>query len=109
MKDLNHETVERILEEQHGDRVFSVEDGVVWVSGMNASCPSVARRMAHTLLSQGFACGLVYDDGAVQHGGVQFNYGPHMCELCESRPSETLTSDSHPEGVNHLACTECAI
>lgn len=31
----------------------------------------------------------------------------HMCELCGERPSETLTTDSHPKGVNHLVCEEC--
>jgi len=66
--------VKEILSEQFADRVYSVEDGVVWVSGMNQNCPSVARRMAQTLVSHDIPCGLVYDDGAEQFGGVQFNY-----------------------------------
>lgn len=68
--------VEAILDDVHGDRVYAVEDGQVWVSGMNAHCPAVARRMAQTLVSNGVPCGLVYDDDAVRFGGVQFNYGP---------------------------------
>lgn len=67
--------VEELLRDVHGDRVFTVEDGVVWVSGMNANCPRVARKMASTLLSHDIPASLVYDDGAVAFGGVQFNYG----------------------------------
>lgn len=72
--DLKHR-VEAVLEQEHGDSVYAVEDGVVWVSGMNAHCFAVARRMAHTLVAHDIPCGLVYDDDAVQFGGVQFNYG----------------------------------
>jgi len=67
--------VEDLLDDVHGDRVYAVEDGQVWVSGMNAHCPRVARRMARTLVKHGVPCGLVYDD-AVQFGGVQFNFAP---------------------------------
>lgn len=74
------ERVEQLLDDVHGDRVYTVEDGedgpVVWVSGMNARCPAVARRMARTLTTHGIPAGLVYDDDAVQNGGVQFNVGP---------------------------------
>jgi len=68
--------VEELLDDVHGDRVYAVEDGIVWVSGMNAHCPTVARRMARTLVKHGVPTGLVYDDDAVRHGGVQFNFGP---------------------------------
>ena len=68
--------VENLLDDVHGDRVYAVEDGQVWVSGMNARCPAVARRMTRTLVKHGVPCGLVYDDDAVQFGGVQFNFGP---------------------------------
>jgi hypothetical protein len=67
--------VKELLEDVHGDRVFAVEDGVVWVSGMNANCRRVARKMAHTLVKHDIPAGLVYDDGAAANGGVQFNYG----------------------------------
>jgi len=68
--------VEQLLDDVHADRVYSVEDGIVWVSGMNAHCSRVARRMARTLVTHGVPAGLVYDDDAVQNGGVQFNFGP---------------------------------
>jgi len=67
--------VEELLNDVHADRVFSVEEDVVWVSGMNAGSPRVARKMARTLVKHDIPAGLVYDDDAVQHGGVQFNYG----------------------------------
>lgn len=70
------EQVEELLDDVHRDRVYSVEDGYVWVSGMNAHCPRVAERMATTLVKHGIPCGLVYDDGAEAYGGVQFNFGP---------------------------------
>lgn len=67
--------VRDILDEEFPDRVFSVEEGVVWVSGMNANCGTVARRMADTLVAYDISCGLVYDDDAARFGGVQFNWG----------------------------------
>jgi len=68
--------VEQILDEHYGDRVYSVEDDVVWVSGINADCASIARRMAQEL-THGYdiPAGLIYDDGAARFGGVQFNWG----------------------------------
>lgn len=72
----------QLLNDVHGDRVYTVEDGdhgpVVWVSGMNARCPTVARRMARTLQTHGIPAGLVYDDDADRFGGVQFNVGPRV-------------------------------
>jgi hypothetical protein len=64
-----------LLEDVHGDRVFVVEDDHVWVSGMNANSKSVAQCMAKTLVKHGIPAGLVYEDDAGLHGGVQFNYG----------------------------------
>ena len=70
------ERVEQTLEEQFSDRVYTVEDGVVWVSGMNAHCKSVAGRMAKELAwGHDIPTGLVYDDDAKRFGGVQFNFG----------------------------------
>lgn len=78
MPESGTERIERILTEEFGDRVFTVEDGVVWVSGMNAGCESLARRMAETLVhSHDIPAGLVYDDDAARFGGVQFNWGEH--------------------------------
>lgn len=73
---MSRETVEQILSEEFDGRVFSVEEGVVWVSGMNASCTSVASRMAKTLAhGHDIPTSLVYDDDATQFGGVEFRYG----------------------------------
>lgn len=70
------EQIEEVLNEHYGDRIYSVEDGVVWVSGMNASCGSVARRMAKDLAhGHDIPTSLVYDDDAARFGGVQFNWG----------------------------------
>jgi hypothetical protein len=69
------EYAESILEDHHSDRVFTVEDDVVWVSGMNANCRTAARNMAQSLLKADVPCGPVHDDGAVANGGVQFRYG----------------------------------
>lgn len=66
---------EELLNDVHADCVFVVEDAHVWVSGMNAHCTDVAKRMAKTLSIHGVPTGLVYDDEAVANGGVQFNYG----------------------------------
>lgn len=67
--------VTALLREQYPDRVFAVEQDVVWVSGMNANCPRVARHMARTLIKEDIPCSLVYDDDAEMYGGVVFRYG----------------------------------
>jgi len=64
----------QFLDERFGDCVYSVEDSVIWVSGMNANCFHVAEQMAQELTANGIPCGLVYDDEAKKFGGVQFNY-----------------------------------
>jgi len=73
---VSQEDVREILGEEFDDRVFAVEDGAVWISGMNSSCSSIARRMARTLAhTHDVPTSLVYDDGADRFGGVQFNWG----------------------------------
>ncbi|MCG1002845.1 MULTISPECIES: hypothetical protein [Halobacterium] len=67
--------VEDVLGRHFEDRTFNIEDGVVWVSGQNAHCRSVAEQMAHRLVQCDVPCGLVYDDEHAPYGGVQFNYG----------------------------------
>jgi hypothetical protein len=70
------ERVREILDDEFGDHVFNVEDGVVWVSGMNSHCGVVASSMAKTLAhGHDIPAGLVYDDDAARFGGVQFNWG----------------------------------
>lgn len=73
--DVAADGVRELLDELYEDRVYSVEDGAVWVSGMNEHCPRVARDMVQYLLLNDIPCSLVYDDGAAANGGVQFNYG----------------------------------
>lgn len=74
MSEVEH--VQELLTEEYGDRIFTVEQDTVWVSGMNADCVTVARRMAQTLAHvHDIPAGLVYEDDAVAHGGVQFNWG----------------------------------
>ena len=70
------ERIEEHLEAHFEDRVYSVEDGVVWVSGMNAHCSHVARSMAKEIVyGLDIPCSLVYDDDAAQFGGLEFRYG----------------------------------
>jgi len=71
--------VKTLLNDVHGDRVFSVEDDRVWVSGMNVHCTRVAENMAQTLIKHDIPASLVHDDGvhAANNGGVQFRYGEH--------------------------------
>lgn len=76
--DVSRDEVEELLDELHPDRVFAVEDGLVWVSGMNAHCGRVAEDLAKTLrMHFDTPTSLVHDDGihAVDFGGVQFRYG----------------------------------
>lgn len=73
--DVTRENVRELLEELHPGSVFAVEDGTVWVSGMNSGCHRIARDMAHTLVKHDIPTDLVRDDGAARFGGVEFNYG----------------------------------
>lgn len=68
--------VTEILDEYYGDRVYSVEDGTVWVSGMNANCGMLARRMAKELAhGHDIPTSLVHDDDAARFGGLEFRWG----------------------------------
>lgn len=74
--DVTRQEAKELLDELYPDRVFAVEDGVVWVSGMNVSCKRVAEDIATTLRKHlDTPTSLVYDDGAVRFGGVEFRYG----------------------------------
>lgn len=74
-RDPDVKTVTALLRDVHRDEVYAVEDDVVWVSGMNANCHGVARRLARTLIKEDIPCSLIYDDDADQFGGVVFRYG----------------------------------
>ena len=72
----DRETVHSILDAEFPDRIFAVEGDVVWVSGMNQNCSFYAHSMAeHLAREHDISTGLVHDDDALCHGGVQFNWG----------------------------------
>jgi hypothetical protein len=71
----NRVEVERLLEEHYSDVVYNLEDGVVWVSGMNAQCRHKAELMAAMLSRHDIPTSLLHDDDAKQNGGLQFRYG----------------------------------
>lgn len=76
MTDCTRTRIEELLAEEFPDRVYSVEENVVWVSGMNSNCVTVAERMAKMLTyTYDIPTSPTYDDDAVQFGGVQFNWG----------------------------------
>lgn len=74
-KTAGSEDVKAVLDDVYPDRVFVVEEGRVWVSGMNSDCTRVAKSMVQELVANDIPAGLVYDDGAARFGGVVFNYG----------------------------------
>mgnify|MGYP000323606981 CR=1 FL=1 len=69
------EAVEELLNNSHPDRVFNVEDDIVWVSGLNERCRFIANDMARSLSDAGIPTSLVFDDDAYRNGGVCFRYG----------------------------------
>lgn len=84
---LDASRVEKILEAEFGDRIYAVEDDVVWVSGANARSASVARRMARELAyGHDIPTSPVYDDDAARFGGVQFNWGSRQASPGEADP-----------------------
>ncbi len=69
------ERVEQILNDHYGDRVFTVTENTVWVSGINQNCRTVAESMAQELTSHDIPVGLIFDDDAVRFSGVEFRFG----------------------------------
>lgn len=55
---------------RRSEPVVNLEEGQVWVSGMNARPWARARRIADRLEAAGFEPGEVTDDGAAEHGGL---------------------------------------
>ena len=51
--------------------VVNLEDGLVWVSGMNARPWVLARQVQEALIAEGFDAGEPSDDRAVEHGGLE--------------------------------------
>lgn len=63
--------LETIVETTYRDNpIIALEDGQVWVSGMNANPWSLARRCRHAIATAGYEVGAVSDDGAAEHGGL---------------------------------------
>lgn len=64
-----------VLSDRYPDPIYTVEDGTVWVSGMNAHAAQIAKKMAKELVhSENIPCGLVREDEAAVFGGVEFDY-----------------------------------
>jgi len=59
-----------LVEEVEEGRVFAVEDGGIWFSGMNSNVGSLAARVADRLRDEGYTVGSVQSDGADAFGGV---------------------------------------
>lgn len=51
--------------------VVNLEDGLVWVSGMNARPWVLAREIQEAVEGAGFDAGDPTDDGAAEHGGLE--------------------------------------
>lgn len=51
--------------------VVNLEDGVVWVSGMNSRPWVLARRIREALQDAGYDAGAALGDGAALHGGLE--------------------------------------
>ena len=55
-------------------------------------------------------CGYVWSVGRYYDSSGEEASGPQECELCGDEVDElTLTSDSHPEGANHLVGECCTV
>lgn len=60
----------RLVEEVEEGRVFCVEDGGIWFSGMNANVGNLASRVQRRLREEGFEVGFPQSDGADRFGGL---------------------------------------
>ena len=67
--------------------VVSLEDGRVWVSGMNARPWVLARQVQESLLAEDFDAAEPSDDGAAEHGGLEI----------EVPACEPISDEAHAE------------
>lgn len=68
---MTREVAEVIAEDvNRPNPVVTMEDGQVWVSGMNARPWVLARKVASALKGEGFHVDPPHDDGAANHGGL---------------------------------------
>lgn len=51
--------------------VLNLEDGLVWVSGMNARPWVLARQVQESLIAEDYDAGEPTDDDAHKHGGIE--------------------------------------
>lgn len=87
---MTREVLEAIVDTPSRNPVVCVEDGQVWVSGMNADPFHRAERIRKRLEAAGFEPGEVSDDGAAEHGGL----------IIPLEEAEELTEEAHKEVVN---------
>lgn len=64
------ESICEVVENVQPGRVFVVEDGGVWFSGMNANVGILSRRVRHALQEAGYTVGRPRSDGADEFPGV---------------------------------------
>jgi len=64
-----NEIVELVEEVEEG-RVFTVEDGGIWFSGMNAHVGRLASSVASRLREEGYGVGVPRSDNAAEFGGL---------------------------------------
>lgn len=67
--------------------VVNLEDGLVWVSGMNARPWVLARQVQESLIAEDFDAGEPSDDGAAEHGGL----------VIEVPAAEPISDEVHQE------------
>jgi len=75
--------------------VVSLEEDLVWISGMNARPWVLARQVQETLIAEGYDAGEPTDDGAHQHGGLEV--GVPGCEPISDETHQEVFGDAAGE------------
>lgn len=86
--------IAREVVEERPTTVFHIEDGGVWLSGMNANVGRLARRVRRRLDREGYHVGDVEDDEVARNSGL---YIP-VEEAEEVEESEFYTDEVRPDG-----------
>lgn len=73
--------------------VVNLEEGQVWISGMNARVWVLARRMQAALTDAGIETGEPTDDDAVEHGGL----------ILPVPKCEPISEEAHQQIMAHAA------
>lgn len=82
--------IAELVEAVESGRVFCVEDGGIWFSGMNANVGRLARRVARRLSAEGYTVGDVREGPADEFSG--------LCLPVEE--AEEIPDDVHKEIVS---------